>query len=555
MSADEMQALSRDELEADNARLRRLLAGSGEPGGTEAGVDDATRDRLAVHADLLTELRLSRARARLSEERLALAFEASGSLGWWDWDVGSDILHASPQFARMYGVDPERAAAGVPIAEFVDGIHPEDREEAGRRIARTLNDGGDFMEEYRLLHRDGTVTWVHARGHCYLDEKGQASRFPGVAMDITARKLGDLRKLSLVELGDRLREADSVERIAYTCAEVMARTLGATRAGFGTVDVLNETVMMQPDWQAPGVASIAGLHRFRDYGSFIEDLKRGEAVVIGDVTADPRTSENAEALLALGIRVLVNLPIMEHGHLVAVAFVHHDKPHLWLENELNFVRAVGDRTQAAIGRLRAEEQQRLLNRELGHRLKNNLAMVQAIAAQTLRNAPSLEAARLSLSNRLATLGRAHELLLSGTTDGTDIAALTQATLAVHDDGEGRVRLSGSSLELGASAALSLALVLHELATNAAKYGALSVPDGHVAVEWTVTGKADDARLDVFWSEHGGPTVTKPERRGFGSRLIERGLAGTIGGEVDLDFRTEGLRCRISAPLAGLSGEG
>ncbi|GGE07252.1 hypothetical protein GCM10011390_27890 [Aureimonas endophytica] len=542
------------ELEAENARLRARLDARGPESDARAGFAgpspaEAPLDPVAAAA--------LRARLLVNEERLAFAFEASGSIGWWDWDIAADQLYTSAQFARMFGVEPEAAAKGVALSRFIDGIHPDDREWVGARIAEVIAAGGEFAEEYRLLHRDGEVSWIFARGRGYLDAAGRAIRFPGVAVDVTQRKLSDMRKSALVELGDRLRESNSLEHIAYTAAEVMARALGATRAGIGTIDHLNETVVMQPDWRAPGVASVAGLHHFRDYGSFIDDLKRGEAVVIGDVATDPRTQGNVEALLAIGVRVLVNLPIIEHGQLVAVAFVHHDRPHDWIEGELNFVRAVGDRTQAAIAQLRAEEQQRLLNRELGHRLKNNLAMVQAIVAQTLRNAPDLAAARQSLSQRLATLGRAHELLLSGSIDGTDIAAIAHATLAIHDDGQGRLRISGAPTEIGSAAALSLALMLHELATNAAKYGALSVPEGQVALEWTIAPRDEEGaeRLVLLWTERGGPPVRPPERRGFGSRLIERGLAGATGGEVELDYRPEGLVCRMSVPLAGLQRDG
>lgn len=520
---------------------------------------DATIPTQTRESDsLLEELRAIRAAPTASEERLALAFDASGVLGWWDWDVQSDIFHASERFARMHGVDSEHAAKGVPFSAFVAGIHPDDREHVDTSIEQALAHGGEFAEDYRPVAADGPETWVHARGRCYLDAEGQPARFPGVALDITETKRSERRKLALVKLGDRLRDVEDVEAIARIAAEVMAATLGATRAGFGIVDEASETVLIQPDWRAPGTTSLAGRHRFRDYGSFIDDLKRGENVVIGDVSADPRTSGSAQALLDLGIRVLVNLPIMDRGRFALVVFVHHDLPHDWTKVELNFVRTVGDRAQAAIARTRAEEQRRLVHQELAHRLKNNLAMVQAIASQTLRNAPDLEAARKTLGERLAALNRAHGLVLSaeaGDRGDAEIRAIVNDALALHDDGEKRIRLQGPFVEIGSAASLALSLMLHELATNAVKYGALSVPEGQVDVRWRIRDGEAENMFEFEWRERGGPPVTPPERQGFGSRLIERGLTGTMGGEVDLDYACGGVVCRLRAPSRGLGAAG
>ncbi len=568
---------SRKELLAEIERLRGLVAATaiatapaeaGRGGGpfTEIGrirAEAASYLRAAWRArqepapdsgddDLLSRLRRSEAARVVTEERLALAFEASGSLGWWDWDLNADKVYAGPYFAEMFGVEIAEAEAGVAIGLFVEGIHPDDRDRIGRAIDKAVRGGGDFDEDYRLLNRrTGKVLYVHARGRCYLDAKGRPLRFPGVAIDVTSFRESEQRKTALVGLGDRLRELQDVGEIAFAAAETMATQLGATRAGFGIVEPKSETVEIQPDWRLPGVRSITGSHHFRSYGSFIDDLKRGEIVVIEDVTTDPRTASQADQLDSIGIRVLLNVPILEHGVLSTVVFVHFDRPHRFSEAELRFVRTVADRTHAAIGRSHAEERERLLNRELSHRLKNTLAMVQAIVAQTLRNAPDLLSARESLSNRLMTLSRAHELLLGRSLEAADIRSVAQDALALHDDGQNRIRVSGPSIDVGSSAALSLALILHELATNAVKYGSLSVPDGFVSLGWDVDRETGGDRFHLVWREEGGPPVVEPARRGFGSRLIERGIAGSIGGHVEQNFRPEGLLCRIELPLAAL----
>ncbi|KMO17283.1 PAS domain-containing protein [Methylobacterium platani] len=199
----------------------------------------------------------------------------------------------------------------------------------------------------------------------------------------------------------------------------------------------------------------------------------------------------------------------------------------------------------------AEAQQEILNRELSHRLKNTLAMVQAIAMQTLRDATDPATAREALVARLVALGKAHDLLLTGEGESASLRAVLEGALAIHDDGRsGRFRLAGPPVACGARAALSLALMAHELATNAVKYGALSVPEGYVALDWTIADPAAPV-LSLRWQEHGGPRVTSPARRGFGSRLIARGLAGTVDGEVATLYPPEGVVCTLTAPLAEL----
>ncbi|WP_170923411.1 sensor histidine kinase [Fulvimarina manganoxydans] len=560
--------MSRDALEAEVMRLRSRLSdsGRGSIAGTQASVDfavgegDDTRagadgSARAADSDLQSALAASQEALRVSEERLAFAFEASRLLGWWDWDVVNDRLYAGSHFALMFGVEPERAAKGAPIAEFLAGIHPDDRDRIREAFGAVLRDGGEFSAEYRLQRDDGPVTWVYSLGRCFLSDEGQCSRFPGVVMDITARKASELRQAALLDLGERLRETSDVGAIAFTAAEVMAETLGATRAGFGIVDDVAETVEMQPDWRRPGTATLEGLHRFRDYGSFIDDLKRGEIVIIEDVTSDPRTAESAEALLSIGIRVLVNVPIFEQGRFVSVVFIHYDGPHAFSSAELDFVRTVADRAQVAFGRARAEERQSLLMRELSHRLKNNLTMVQAVVHQSLRNAPDLDAARHTVNARLLALAKAHDVVIKGGSGCGSVFEIVSETLQAHDDGAGRITVSGPPVAIGSATSLSLALMIHELATNAVKYGALSVPEGRVEVRWRKDGGPDGQHFELIWEESGGPRVHEPEESGFGTRLIRGGLSGVAGDQVALDFAPDGIVCRYQVPFSGLAETG
>ncbi|MCR5874627.1 PAS domain-containing protein [Phenylobacterium sp. J426] len=194
-------------------------------------------------------------------------------------------------------------------------------------------------------------------------------------------------------------------------------------------------------------------------------------------------------------------------------------------------------------RVLAERQQKLLVDELNHRVKNTLATVQAIAAQTLRSADDLETFRIAFESRLMALSATHDLLTATSWRSAKLRDVLGVEFKPY--GPERYRLQGPDVALSPAEALALGLLFHELATNAAKYGALSTSAGCIEVDWAVGAKS----LELSWRERGGPTVAPPQRRGFGSRLIERSLKGALGGEAVLDFSPEGLVCRINLPLS------
>ncbi len=196
-------------------------------------------------------------------------------------------------------------------------------------------------------------------------------------------------------------------------------------------------------------------------------------------------------------------------------------------------------------RKRWEEHQRLLINELNHRVKNTLATVQSIASQTLRNAGSAEGAREALENRLLALSRVHDVLTRENWEGADLYEIVADAVAPYSNpGEDRLHLSGETIRLPPRMALALAMALQELATNAVKYGALSNDTGEVRITW----RDGDDSLHLTWAEQGGPPVTAPSRRGFGTRLIERSLASDLNGDVRIAFVPSGLVCTVDAPL-------
>jgi len=195
-------------------------------------------------------------------------------------------------------------------------------------------------------------------------------------------------------------------------------------------------------------------------------------------------------------------------------------------------------------KVRAQSDLAAINRELAHRLKNTLALVQAIAFQTLGGKADV-ATMWAFNDRLAALGHAHDILLRQNWSGASMAQIVAASIKPHN-GSRQIDAAGADFQVGSHTAVSLSLLLHELATNAAKYGALSTAGGHVRLRWETMGDS----FGLHWQETGGPRAVEPEKAGFGTRLIDRGLGQ--GSEVVRRYEAEGFRLEVRTPLASLS---
>ncbi|MGA0605723.1 sensor histidine kinase [Phenylobacterium sp. VNQ135] len=212
------------------------------------------------------------------------------------------------------------------------------------------------------------------------------------------------------------------------------------------------------------------------------------------------------------------------------------------------VKVMRDETSAKL----AEDQRVLLLNELNHRIKNTLATVQSIVEQTLRTAGVDAATRETLTDRLMALSEAHNVLVAESWAGADLEAVLRRALSPHQRTDGSpFELEGPPVRLSPQQAVSMSLVVHELATNALKYGALSVPSGRVAVTWNLGYDERGARrLVLLWREAGGPAVQPPARRGFGSRLIERSFDPSRDGQTRLLYEPDGLQCVLELLLSG-----
>jgi PAS domain S-box-containing protein len=222
-----------------------------------------------------------------------------------------------------------------------------------------------------------------------------------------------------------------------------------------------------------------------------------------------------------------------HGAVLGVAAVARDITHRKrTERELHETR----------------DRQRLLINELNHRVKNSLAIVQAIAQQSFKGENSNPEARAAFEGRLSALSAAHDLLTRENWETASMVKVIGDAVEPYRSHKDRFRIDGPDLRLPPKTAVSFALALHELATNAVKYGALSNNDGRVDIRWKVERENSIERLKLVWREIGGPQVTPPDKRGFGTRLIERSLAAEFDGQVTIDFAPGGVVCTVLAPL-------
>lgn len=378
------------------------------------------------------------------------------------------------------------------------------------------------------------------------------------------------RRGALLELGRQLREEADPQAVVRRACEVMAHQLSAPRAGFARVDADGVLALIIDEWAAEGFPSLAGATRRLDaFGPQIStDLHAGRPLVISDVTAGGPTPQVLEVYGALRIGSYLTSPLIKGRRMAAYLYVCQDEARVWTPDEISFVADIAELIWTASERARseaalkqAEETERLLIREVDHRAKNVLAVVQSLAHLT----PFVDKAQYveALSGRIGSLARSHSLLSTGRWAGVRLDDLLRQELEPYGAGtDERLILEGPPVLIDAQAAQSLGLVLHELATNASKYGALFDVTGSLTVTWTWD---IDLKLVLDWRETSGRQVSPPTRQGFGSTLITQATR-QLGARIERDWRPEGLACRLqiakgavpcpvqaAVPLHGLTG--
>jgi PAS domain S-box-containing protein len=273
-------------------------------------------------------------------------------------------------------------------------------------------------------------------------------------------------------------------------------------------------------------------------------LQTGEPAWFGDVGDSPNFPRKG-----LGFSAAFGFPVRSGDRILAVLEFFSRGVAPPDDDLILTVRTLGEQVGRVLERKRTEEHQRLLINELNHRVKNTLAIVQSIVQQTLKGEEIAEPTRDALESRLSALAAAHDLLTSERWETASLATVVRNAGTGCGAAEGRFSAAGPDIRLQPQTAVSVAMAIHELCTNAVKYGALSNEGGRVEVLWDVADEGGGARrLRLVWEEHGGPPVTPPPKRGFGTRLIERSLASDLGGTARIAFLPHGVVCTVEAPL-------
>lgn len=452
-------------------------------------------------------------RLKRSEERLAAALEAGG-LGVFDSVLGSDVLTWDQRCRDLWGFKDGEA---VTSSAFIEAVHPQDRSrvEASLRSARERRGPNTYSATYRVLNRiDHVERCIRAEGGVIEDE-GKPARFVGTVRDITEQRKTE------AALADQQRLHKTITDNASLALFIM--------------DEKQQCVFMNPAAEQLTGFTVDEL-RGRPLHDYIHHTRPdGRHYPLHECPIDQALPKNDREA---GEEVFVH----KDGHFYDVRFTASPIP---------------DQSGVAVGTVievediteqkKTERNLLLLMREVNHRSRNMLAVVQAIATHTALNSEPREFVR-TFNDRLRSLAANQDLLVRNEWQSIDLRDLVVSQLKPLGGAQfEKIEVSGPGLHLSPAAAQAIGLAMHELGTNAVKYGALSASGG-VRVEWEVVA-AD--RFHMRWTEFGGPVVTVPGRKGFGSRLIAEMTEMSLQGEVVLDFDTAGLRWELKAPLAAV----
>jgi PAS domain S-box-containing protein len=456
---------------------------------------------------------------RDNEVSLRLALDAS-ELGFWHFS-GTPGRRGTFWDDRCKAIFGLTAGGRIDYVTWLGMVHPDDREIARTGRGRASNPSDphdDYASEYRAIRPDGGVVLVAVTGRALFDPDPAAAS--GRRLRSTLGTMRDVTEIRGAERHERQQASALLQTIIETAPGlIFAKGLD------GSLLVANQPVL---DLIGKPWAKVKGLSD-RDY---LENPAQAEVVMAND-----------RRIMQRGVVEELEEFIGKTG----------GTPRVWLSTKTplrdadrNVIGLVGVSIEIT-ERKRAEDRLQTLVHELNHRVKNTLATVQAITLQTMRRAdPAL---RDALEARLVALATAHDVLTNESWQGANLHDVISTALAPFRSGDdGRFTISGPRLRLRPRTALSLSMALHELATNALKYGALAVSTGHVALLWDID-EAATPRFRLTWSESGVAAVAQPERRGFGCRLIEQILAQDMAAKTRLDFAATGVVCSIDAPVS------
>jgi PAS domain S-box-containing protein len=411
---------------------------------------------------------------------------------------------------------------------------------------------GEHIENYetKRRHKDGRLLDVSITVSPVKDDDGRVVGASKVARDITYRKraqqqmAADLWGMTMLRevAGLCAREGKNLDKCLHEILEVAIAITGANK---GNIQLLD-----------PEVGLLIAVHRgfgpaFLKYFECVRDdpsscsaaMQSGEPIIVEDVT----TSEifvgqpSMNALIDEGVRAVISTPLMSTaGTVLGVISTHFGEPHRCSERELSLLDLLARQAADYLEHKRAEEIERTLVREIQHRSNNQLAVIQALAHQTFSGDRTLAEAKKVFDARLRALAQANRQLTESNWSRVNLSEIARSALSPFGD---RTMIDGIDVMLGAQHVQNFSLALHELATNAAKYGALSNETGWIEIFWTIAGNGNDNILKFKWKERGGPPAVAPTRHGFGTSLLK-----AIFTDVRIGYLDDGLICEIDLLL-------
>lgn len=434
---------------------------------------------------------------RESEERFRAIFTQTAA-GIGQSDLAGRLHLVNRRFCEIVGYSETELLK----MRVQDITFPTDLEDYLRSFRQMIETGESFDIEKRYVRKDGSLVWVANSVSPLRDEHGEIKQAAAVVVDITERKRAQEveRRLAAIiaSSNDAILSIDLNMRIT-------SWNSGAEKLyGYSAQEAIGRSVMiLVPD------------DRIEEEPAIIRQVSAGLRV-------DPYETKRRRSDDGLVDVLLSVSPIFDaYGRTIGAAKIAHD----------------------ISARKEAERLQTVLVGELNHRVKNVLATVMAIARQTLGRETANRAGVDAFEARISLMSRAHDLLMHGNWEQAELEAVVKQALSPYS--REKISISGPSVRLVPRAVVSISLALHELATNAAKYGALSMPEGQISIHWSVTND-EPHELTLRWQEMGGPRVSEPTRRGFGSRLIESLLAAELKGEVNITYDPAGLICEVNA---------
>lgn len=463
----------------------------------------------------VTDQKLAEIAAAASEERFRRLAQSMPNHVWTALPDGN-LDWFNDQVYAYSGARPGELDG----AKWASIVHPDDIAGAAAAWAKALASGEPYSAEFRLRRFDGAYRWHIARAVANVGADGAIERWVGSNTDIEEQKAAEA---ALAESALQVELALAAAQMGVWQCHVVDGTF---------VDLTGDERALSLLGGSAGEAT--------SFATFMGRIHPEDRLALGPAAAaalDPL----GDGILDIEYRVLA-----QDG--AAQRWVHARARAIHAADSTRLIGTVRDISQ----RKEAEARQAVLRGELQHRIKNTMAMVSAIATQTLRGSDIADR-RAAFSGRLAALAHATDILTASTWKSGQLADVLGGALSAHGWDERRFTASGPPVELTSRQALSLALALHELATNATKYGALSVDAGKVSIDWTLD--AHDATgapvFELVWTESGGPPVVAPQSKGFGSRLITQALAADFEGDVRIEFAPGGVVCRLTAPRSAV----